>query len=301
MQRILTAASLTGATASGDAPMNAHTHARTLPLAVALAFGAACGSSKPPASLSLSANASAQVAAVTTPSVSTPAGTISLDLGNGIALTEVRMVVRKLKVTGGKAAPSASRIAPGSDGLTELEKEADSGDPELGPVLVDLEGATLAGGIRVVFDGKVEQGDYSALKLAIGPVTAAQAGSDQTLAAAARGGAAVDGTQGLAAMAARNASLIVDGVVAQPNGTTSFEFVSSITAELERVCELTVNDVKPNNLTLALDPTRWFGGTGLARLDPSDPGSKAGIEANILASISAFEDDNKSGQRHVGP
>jgi hypothetical protein len=275
-------------------------NARTFLLPAALALGIACGS-KPPANLSLSANASAQVTAPATPSVSTPAGTVALDLGNGIALTEVRIVIRKLKVATGTATPSTSRVVPGSDGVTDLEKEA-GGDPELGPVLVFLKGATLAGGIRVVFDGQVPQGDFRALKLAIGPVTAAQAGKDQTFAdAPTQGGSAVDPSQGLAAMAAQDASIVVDGVIAGPTGTTSFEFVSSLTAEIEQACDLSVSESKPNNLTLALDPTGWFGGAGIARLNPSDPGSKAGIEANILSSIGAFEDDNKSGHRHVGP
>jgi hypothetical protein len=34
------------------------------------------------------------------------------------------------------------------------------------------------------------------------------------------------------------------------------------------------------------------------RLDPSDPANKAAIEANIMAAITAFEDDDKSGHEN---
>jgi len=118
------------------------------------------------------------------------------------------------------------------------------------------------------------------VKFAIGPVTAAKAGSNQNL----------------AAMATQNASLIVDGTI----DAKTFSFVSSLTAQVEKEGDIVVADAKGNNVTLSIDPKSWFGGTGTARLDPSDPANKAVIEGNIKASIDAFEDDDKSGQENHG-
>jgi hypothetical protein len=276
---------------------------KTLPIVATLALALfACGGSKTnSANLSLSAKAVAATTTPATPSTptTTPTTPASLDLGNGISLTEVRVLVRKLKLEGAVAAatdggastsatpPSAppSMSDAGGDGKTEVEKEQDTSDePVLGPVLIDLKDTTLASGIGSVFDSVVPQGTFSEFKAAIGPVTAAEAGSDK----------------GLADMASKNASVVVAGTITGSAGAKSFEFVSSMALEIKKETETEVNDTKSNNVTLSLDASKWFSGGGSTALDPSDPANKAAIEANIKASINAFEDDNKSGHENHG-
>jgi mono/diheme cytochrome c family protein len=256
-------------------------------VAAALVSTIACASKT---NLSVSAKASSQTAAATGATAPT-----SLDLGNGISLDRVRIVVRKLKLEGTVAAADSasttSSSAPlvqeaDSDGTTELEREHDAEEePVLGPFLVDLSGPTLAGGIQQAFDARVPQGTFHELKLAIGPVSVEKAGTDQKL----------------AEMAAQNASIIVDGTIAGADGAVvSFSFVSSLRAEVDKEGKIVVSDAKGNNVTLSIDPKGWFGGNGTALLDPRDPANKEAIEANIRASLDAFEDDDKDGDEGAG-
>jgi hypothetical protein len=56
---------------------------------------------------------------------------------------------------------------------------------------------------------------------------------------------------------------------------------------------------KTNNITVSVDPSTWFG-SGTTFLDPRVEANKAGIESNIKASVTAFEDDDKSGHENHG-
>ena len=49
------------------------------------------------------------------------------------------------------------------------------------------------------------------------------------------------------------------------------------------------------NVTLNVDPSTWFGGSGTARLDPSVAGNKSAIENNIQSSMKLFEDNDHNG------
>lgn len=246
----------------------------------------ACGGTRSANSANLSLSANAKQAVTST----TQNAPTSLDLGNGISLDRVRVVVRKLKLegtlsgaVGGATTSSAtSGTTAGADGQTEMEQEPnDPNDPTLGPVLVDLSGAMLAGSVEQVFAGLVPQGTFHELKFVIGPVTPDQAGTDPKL----------------AEMAAQNASVIIDGTV----DGKAFTFVSSLVAEIDVEGDFVVSDAKANNITLSIDPKGWFGGTGSARLDPTDPANKSAIENNLKASTNAFEDDDKSGEEnHAG-
>ena len=279
-------------------------NAKTLPIAVtlALALVACSGSKNSAANLSLSAKA----ATVTTPT--TPSTPTTVDAGNGIAISEIRVVVRKLKLEGSVASADAgttppppsttgvtqssssgtgtSESGPGDDGKTEVEHEQDTADePVLGPLLADVTAATLVGGIEQVFNGQVPEGTFSELKFAVGPVAAAPSGSDAKF----------------AEMVAKNASLIIDYTITDSNGTSSpLQFVSSLTAQFQVEGDIVVSATKANNITLTLDPTKWFV-SGTNFLDPRGDANKAAIEDNIKASIQAFEDDDKSGhENHSG-
>ncbi len=251
-------------------------NAKILVVAPALALAAACSGSKSQANLSLSAQAAAPG---TTSGTST-----SLDLGNGISLDRVRVVIRKLKLEGTVAQDGATSAAPGrrmesdggADGETEMEKEQDdSSEPVLGPFLIDLSGAMLSSGVQQLLDGLVPPGAFRELKLVVGPVSAEQAGADSKL----------------AEMAARNASIVVDGTI----DGKAFSFVSGLVAEVDEEGDLVVDDAKSNNITVSIIVENWFGGTGSARLDPTDAANQSAIEANIKASIEAFEDDDRDG------
>lgn len=262
----------------------------TILAAASLVLAAGCSASANPsgagrAQMSVSAKAAAAgVSASAAAPGGVPAEGTSLDLGNGISLDRVRVVVRKLKLEGALAsesAPGAPCVRDDSpDGRSDLEHEHDDeAEPVVGPFLVDVSGAALAaGGVAQAFDGAVPPGSFHELKFVIGPVTAAEAGSDPKL----------------TELAAAGASLIVDGSVATAEGRVPFTFTSSLKAQIEREGRFVVADGQGNNITLTLGPAGWFGGAS-ALLDPRDPANRAAIEARIKASIAAFEDDDCDG------
>lgn len=262
-------------------------NSRTVVFVAALTLLIGCSKSEAP--LSVSAKG-AEVAAASAP----------LDLGNGILLDRVRVVVRKLVLEPARAAADAGGAPSscdtcccrdgvtchdaGDDGLTDTERDHDSdGDSDhdtsndviLGPLLADLSGETLAGGLDQIFNGKMPEGTYEEIELVIGPITAAAAGSDAAL----------------AEMAAQGASIVVDGSV----DGKPFTFVSGLTAEFEIEENVVVSGGKIANLTLSLGAKHWFDGSGAARCDPTDPQCKSKIEKLIRAAIHAFEDDDRNG------
>jgi hypothetical protein len=275
---------------------------KTLPIAVALALAlVACSGSKPSTNLSLSAKA----ATATTPT--TPSTPTTIDAGNGIAISEIRVVVRKLKLEGSVASADAgtttppssttadtqssgkgtgtSESGPGDDGKTEVEHEQDTADePVLGPLLADVTAATLVGGIEEVFNGQVPEGTFSELKFAVGPVAAAPSGADAKF----------------AEMVTKSASVIIDYTITDSSGTSSpLQFVSSLTAQFKVEGDIVVSAAKANNITVTIDPSTWFV-SGTKFLDPRVDANKAAIEDNIKAAIQAFEDDDKSGRENHG-
>jgi hypothetical protein len=239
---------------------------RTLYIAALLAFLIACGaSSSGGVPSSANANTSLSVSATTRTTGTAPSAATSLDLGNGISLERVRIAVRKLKLEG--------------DGKTAADGHHGEGEPVLGPFVIDLSAAALAGGISEVVDGLVPQGTFHEMKLVIGPLSAGESGDDPSV----------------AEMAAQSASIIVDGTI----DDAAFTFVSSLAAEVQQEGDAVEIGANGNNITLTIDPTAWFGGTG-ARLDPRDVANEVAIEANIEASLAVFEDDDKSGHDDRG-
>ena len=251
----------------------------------ALAIG--CGSKSHGASVSVSAKG-AEVAAA--------APSAPLDLGNGILLERVRAVIRKLVLEPEDDAtvPPTCAACQGvecrdadEDGLTETEHDHDGdtdddvNDVVLGPLLVDLSGETLAGGLDQIFGGTIPAGTYEELELVIGPITAAQAGSDA----------------GLAEMAARNASVIVEGTI----DGAPFTFVSSLATEFDIEGHAVVSSGGTANVTISMGPKHWFGATGAGRCDPTDPAQKEMSERLIRAAVHAFQDDDRDGHDdHAG-
>lgn len=248
--------------------------------AALLALGCARGSQ---ADLSVSARAATASSSSPT-TTSAPAS--SLDVGNGISVDRVRVVVRRLRLEGttasadgGAAGVIRTSAAHGSDDGSDAGSGGSGSDDldesVLGPLLADLPASTIAGGLQQIFQGTVPAGTYRELKIAIGPVGPDQAGTDA----------------GLQQMATRQASIIIGG---QVNGA-AFEFVSGLTAEIDLEGQIVVSADKGNNITLSVDPGLWFAGAGGAPLDPTQAGNRSAIEDNIKRSIKAFQDDDRSG------
>jgi hypothetical protein len=179
--------------------------------------------------------------------------------------------------TAASAAVSRIRISVASLKLEGPAAGADAGlvqDVEIseGPFLVDLSGAALAGSIEQVFDTSVPAGSYGEFSLSIAPATAAALGD----------------------LATQGVSLIVDGAF---NGAP-FTFTSKMAFSEKKEGTFTVGD-GTSNITLAIDPSTWFG-TAAAPLDPTVAANSAAIEANIQASFKAFRDDNRNGDDDDG-
>ncbi len=235
--------------------------------AAVLALGVGCsgGNSR------LSVSAKAVVPAA-------PASSGSLDLGAGIAVDRVRIALRRIGLEGAPAAaPDGGATGTGN---MEDRSTADHGDGgeggevAVGPFLVDLSGDALASGkLTQAFDADVPPGTYRELRIVVGPVDAAEAGSGTGL-------AALDGD-----------SVVLSGSI----DGAAFTFTSKLSSVQKRESTLTVSaDGKSSNVTLTVDPSGWFRTTDGSRLEPTEA-NRAAIEANIEASIDAFGDDDEDG------
>ncbi len=283
-------------------------------------FAMACSSGQQ-GNLSVSARSS--TAATDSNGASTSSA--SIDLGNGISLDRIRVVIRKLKLEGNASSSSATMLTasgahvahdggssggsgsgdsgsdgsgkgsdgsgsssgPGSsgavtvhdggdDGKTEVEHESDDADePVVGPLFADLTPGAIGSGLEQLFQGAAPAGTFDELKFVVGPISAAQAKGDANL----------------EAMAAQKASIVVDGTI----DGKAFTFVSGLVAEFQIEGQITVSATSTTNITISIDPKSWFGGTGTARLDPTNPADQSAIEDAIKQSIKGFQDDDRHG------
>jgi hypothetical protein len=233
--------------------------------------------------------------AVATTTAATPG---SLDLGNGIVIDRVRVAIRKVKLEGAADAGAdggaddpanhtlmaVAQGGSGDGGVDDGGGQGQGGDDDdadeirVGPFLVDLTGDALAtGGLSKVFDGVVPPGTYRELRVVVDVVPPALAGADA----------------GLADMNGK--SVIIDGKL----DGTAFSFTSSLRAEAKRETTLVVG-ASTANVTLTVDPSSWFKAADGSRLDPTAPAAKSQIEANIKASVDAFDDDDHDGRDDHG-
>lgn len=237
---------------------------------LATAAGAAACSSNGKLALTVSTKATAAAAM---------ASTGGADLGNGIVLNEVRVVVRRLTLAQAAVPPDGGLpegMGSTGDGGTgdDLENEIENEGPGIGPFFVDVQGDALKQGIHPSFDGMVPKGTYGGALISIDTVSQAQA----------------QGNAGLQAMQVLHASIAVDGTF---NGT-AFEFTTPIEVTQTKAGPITVGD-KTTNLTLDVDPSHWFSDSSGAALDPSDPSNLGAILENIRCSIRLIVDDDEDG------
>jgi hypothetical protein len=191
----------------------------------------------------------------------------ALTAGTGIVLTRVRVVIRKLEL---EKAAAATTVADA--GTTETEAP-ETDEVASGPYLLDLSGATLDGGsVAKLLDATFTPGSYSEIKFEVH-----KPGSGETAANA-----------DLKDMIDAQASIIADGTI----DGAAFSFKTAVTAEQELEGNLVLTD--GSNLTLNVDASSWFGGTG-GRLDPRVDGNRSQIENNIQKSFKAFKDDDHDG------
>jgi hypothetical protein len=196
-----------------------------------------------------------------------------------------------LSARAGALSTAATTTAPSATGvsltrirvaLRDLELRTRDGknraEIALGPVVVDLGAADLSSaGLEKVLDSTVPAGTYDKIKLKIQRLQSADnvAGADDLVKA--------------------GASILIDGTF---NGS-AFQFATALEAEQELEGKFVV-DGQSQNITINFDPSAWFT-SGTTVLDPSDPANKLTIEANIRASLKAFQDDDEVGhENHHG-
>jgi hypothetical protein len=157
--------------------------------------------------------------------------------------------------------------------------EDHDGEIKVGPFLVDLTGAQLAAGLNRVFEGEIPAGTYRELKVVIGVVSPKKAGADVALADMNGRSVVVEGT--------------LDG--------KPFVFEAALYAAFKIEQEIVVSaDGSFGNVTLTVDPARWFKAADGTRLDPTVPADQARIRANIKATLRAFDDRDRDGHDDHG-
>lgn len=223
-----------------------------------LALAACGGSGNANVALLARAGSAASTAAI-------PAGqqALTLNLGNGIVINRLRVVINEVKLEGTAAAADA-----GTAGEVEFRSA---------PVLLDLSGTALDNATaQQITIANVRAGTYREIKFKIHKPSSSESG--------------VGSDAGLAAMANQGSSVIVDGTI----DNAPFTFTSSVDAQQQ--AEGTFDFTEgTHGLTLNLDATTWFGGSGASRLDPRQSGSRSQIENNIQNSFKAFQDDDHDG------
>lgn len=207
---------------------------------------------------------------------------LGLDLGNGVVLERVRILVKEVEVEKdgpcpAPEAPPAAAVAPMHGGDDDDgEDDGDECELEFGPFLVDLGGEALAGGIHPVFDVPVPAGTYEELEFKVNTISSHHAGDDP----------------GLAEMHAKHASVIVNGTFQG----AAFEFVTHFEAEHEREGHVVIDPETGANVTLDVDASGWFtAADGTTVLDPGDPTNQGAIFHNIRASLRVKLDDDHDG------
>jgi len=220
-------------------------------LSLALVFAAACGGG----GLSLSTRAGTAASTMAAPGTTQQALTSS----SGITIDHLRIVVREVELERASAQPDDVR---------------DAQEFEAGPFVIDLGADALSGTgtVKAVVSANVPAGTYRELKFKIHKPSSSESAD-----------------AGVQAMAAQNASIVVEGKLASGQ---SYTFTSTVEAEQKFEGSFTVGS--GSNLTLNVDPSGWFG-TAAAPLDPTNGSNRSQIENNIQASFRLFQDNDHDG------
>lgn len=228
-----------------------------------------------------------------------------VDLGNGIVVERIRILVRKLEMDV-VATTGDGGLAQGDGGMDDgglsmgdaghdddldgddHDGENDDGDHGggdvvRGPFLIDLSGAPLASGVHEAFDSDVPAGTYHEVCFDVNtiskPMTSADGGTDP----------------GLAGMQALHASIVADGTI----DGQAFEFTTPFEVAQCHRGTVTVGS-GTTNLTFDVDYRGWFTGDNGERLDPNAPMDRGQILQNIRCSIRIFPDKDRDGHSDDG-
>jgi hypothetical protein len=187
-----------------------------------------------------------------------------LTLQTGVEVDRLQLVLRNLKL---QSQPTDGGVdTPGAHILGE------------GPYYMDLPGESLTGGAFTEIVSSVHIGakGYYEMNIGLSPVT----DGDVTLAPA------------VAPMLGK--TFVITG---RNQSGVPFTFTSSMTQVLvrEQVFRMGMNH---NNIDVNIAPNTWFVDADGGVIDPvtATPEQKKLIEANVAASIDAYEDDNMDGE-----
>ncbi|HSN13773.1 MAG TPA: hypothetical protein VLT61_04020 [Anaeromyxobacteraceae bacterium] len=243
-------------------------------LVFALAL-AACSGGSGTGKLNLSTHVTAAAVAG-----ATAAPTAALAIGDRVALDRARFLIRKVALE-----TDGSGTDDGGNGATltatTASAESASDDPadgagdvvvRAGPLVIDLSGTQLEGGVALVFDQSVPAGTYDDLEFQIHKLTPGQSVTD---------------TDFLPLGKSIILDLTVDG--------TPFQFTSDLTAVSESSGPIVVPEGGTTNVTVTVDPSGWFTGPD-GFLDPRVETNRSQIEQNIRSSIRGFEDEDRDGE-----
>jgi hypothetical protein len=219
------------------------------------------------------------------------APTAALAIGDHVTLDRARFLIRKvaLEAAGtetdgsgtndaGTGATLTATAATGS--ATTASAEGASDDPSddagdlvvrAGPLVIDLSGTQLQGGVALLFDQSVPAGTYDELEFQIHKLTPGESVADTDFVPLGK-------------------SIILDLTV----DGTPFRFTSDLTAVSESEGPIVVPEGGTTNVTVTVDPSGWFTGPG-GFLDPRVEANRSQIEQNIRSSIRGFEDEDRDG------
>jgi hypothetical protein len=183
----------------------------------------------------------------------------ALTLSNGITVDRLRVVIRQVELERASATP---------DDLRDLQEF------EAGPFVLDLSGAKLDGTVQQLTIKDVPAGKYREIKFEVHKPSSTESADAK-----------------VKEMAGLNASIVVEGQIdGQP-----YTFVSAVNAQQKFQGTYIVSS-GANNVTLNLDTSTWFGGSGASRLDPRVANNRSVIENNIKTSFKLFDDHDRDGR-----
>lgn len=216
----------------------------------------------------------------------------ALAIGTHVTLDRARILIRKVELESeqagdsGSPASTPSTTSPtsssstssastdGSSGTESAEPSDSDGETEVhgGPYVIDLSGTKLDGGVTLQFESAVPAGTYDEGSFQIHKLTPGESVADTDFAPL--GHSIILG-------------LTVDGA--------PFTFTSDLTAVAEIDGPITVPEGGDANVTVTVDPSKWFTAPDGSYLDPTNEANRQQIEWNIKASIRGFEDDDHDG------
>jgi hypothetical protein len=155
-------------------------------------------------------------------------------------------------------------------GVPGVDGEINAGN---GPFLLHASGSELQGAVTEEFTVEVPAGTYDELRFVVHKLEDFQ-------------------RIGVPELDGPRASIAVRMSI---DGSDPFTFTSELN-EAQRIFGVFVveDGAAPDNITVSIDPSGWFG-TGDSLLDPRVDGNVAAIEDNIEGTIDAFDDDDRNG------